>query len=168
MIRKIANGITWVLVAVMLGFAALVLGPRAAGMQTYAVLTGSMEPTIPTGSLVYVQQVGAGELAVGDVITFRLQSGAVVTHRIQAIDAAGNFTTQGDANNAADMAAVTAPQVLGRVRFHIPCLGAVCELIKTPAGILAVTAVLILLLLAVFLPEILAEDGKKHTAEHAK
>ena len=160
-LRKIWNGIVWCLIVIMLTFAALLLIPRAAGMRLYAVRTGSMEPAIPTGSLVVLKPTGGETLAPGQVITFREADGSVVTHRIVSIDAAGSITTQGDANNTPDLATTTAANVIGRVVFHIPAVGTVCEWVETRNGILTITAVLILLLLAVFLPEIFAADGKK-------
>lgn len=165
--RKILNLVTWLIVACMLVFAAALLVPRAMGLGAYAVLTGSMQPTISTGSLVYTEPTQAGELAEGDVITFRLGSGTVVTHRIQTIDETGAITTKGDANNAADMGTITQAQVIGRVVFHLPYLGSLCQALKTRTGILTASGLLIVLILSVFLPEIAAcgrgsdKSGKK-------
>lgn len=162
--RKILNTVTWLVAAILLLFAGVLLLPRVAGMETYAVLTGSMQPAIGAGSLVYTQKVQSQALAVGDVITFQMASGTVVTHRIAAIDEGGNFTTKGDANNVVDMAPVAPSQVIGRVAFRLPALGTVCEVLKTRTGILTVSGVLIVLILSVFLPEIAACDkssGKK-------
>lgn len=158
--RKILNIVTWLAVATLLLFAGALLLPRVAGLETYAVLTGSMQPAIGTGSLVYTEKVQGQQLAVGDIITFQMESGAVVTHRIAAIDEGGNFTTKGDANNVTDMAPVTPSQVIGRVKFHLPALGTVCEALKTRPGILAAVGVLIVLILSIFLPEIAACDKK--------
>jgi signal peptidase len=119
-----------------------------------------MQPAIPAGALVYTEQVQAGQLKQGDVITFRQGSGAVVTHRIVSIDEEGNITTKGDANNVEDQATITAAQVIGRVKFHLPVLGALCEWFKTRTGILTVTGVLIVLILSVFLPEIFSHNGR--------
>jgi len=161
LVRKILNGITALIVTCMLLFAASLLLPRVAGYGTYAVLTGSMQPQIPQGSVVYTEKVQPGELAEGDVITFRLHGGAVVTHRIDEIDADGDIITKGDANNVTDQGSITHSQVIGRVKFHLPYLGSVIAAIKTRNGILAVTGVLIVLILSVFLPEIAACDKDK-------
>lgn len=158
--RKILNIATWAVAATLLLFAGALLLPRAAGLETYAVLTGSMQPAISAGSLVYTEKVQRQELAVGDVVIFQMASGTVVTHRIAAIDKGGNFTTKGDANNVPDMAPVAPSQVIGRVKFHLPVLGTVCEALKTRTGILAASGVLIVLILSVFLPEIAACDKK--------
>ena len=75
------RSITTALVVVAVVFAFLISGIRLFGFQVYGVLTGSMEPTYPTGSLIYVQQVDYNDLKLRDVITF--SSGkSIVTHRI--------------------------------------------------------------------------------------
>ncbi len=44
--------------------------PRVLGVQPYAIVSGSMEPAYPTGSLVYAQPVAGEDLQVGDVAAF--------------------------------------------------------------------------------------------------
>ena len=72
--------------------------PRLLGVQEYNVISGSMEPEIPVGSLVYVKSVAFNELSEQDVIAF--EAGAsIVTHRIVSIDSGNQLiTTKGDAN----------------------------------------------------------------------
>ncbi|RYJ02767.1 MAG: signal peptidase I, partial [Actinomycetales bacterium] len=66
----------WVL---LLGFVAMlvvsVLVPRLAGATPYTVLTGSMRPTMPPGTLVVAKPVDPEALEVGDVVTVQLRSG---------------------------------------------------------------------------------------------
>jgi signal peptidase I len=50
--------------------AGLMLVPTILGYQRYVLVSGSMTPAIPTGSIVYDEVVPVSELAVGDVITF--------------------------------------------------------------------------------------------------
>ncbi len=79
--------ITWV---VVLAAAALVLAlivvPLLGGARPYTVLTSSMEPTYPPGTLVVVRTTDASRLPVGTVVTYQLESGQpdVVTHRVVA------------------------------------------------------------------------------------
>ena len=54
--RKILNIVTWLAVVTLLLFAGALLLPRVAGLETYAVLTGSMQPAIGAGSLVYTEK----------------------------------------------------------------------------------------------------------------
>ncbi len=97
--------------------------PKLLGFTPYQILTGSMEPAIPTHSVVYVKACKPERLRVGDVITYRLgsESALVQTHRIAAIDQdQALLTTKGDANQSVDQTRVKAENVLGRVEFHIP------------------------------------------------
>src|SRR5689334_10903026 len=60
------------------------------GVNFYAITSGSMEPTIKTGSLIYSGKFKPDELKKGDIITFKIvkdKAELVVTHRIVKIDA---------------------------------------------------------------------------------
>ncbi len=118
--------------------------PRFMGLQEYNVISGSMEPQIPVGSLVYVKASDFNNLSTGDVIAF--EAGAsVVTHRIVSIDASNLLiTTKGDANNAADFMPVAYTNVLGRVVFHIPLLGVIAAALTETAGKIIAFIILIL------------------------
>ena len=93
---SIVTGVVLVLAALML---VAFVGVRLFGLTPYAVLSGSMEPEYPTGSLIYVRDVDPADVAVGDAITFELESGTLVTHEVYEIDSdARAFRTQGIAN----------------------------------------------------------------------
>ena len=84
--------------------------PKLFGAQIFSVLTGSMEPVYPVGSVIYVQEVLPEEVAVGDAITYLLGEGAgyVMTHRvIGVLDAEQALVMQGDANDVGDDGAVS-------------------------------------------------------------
>jgi signal peptidase len=118
---------------VILGLAAIisiaVLVPRIAGATPYVILTGSMRPTLPPGTLVVVKPVDVTALRVGDVVTYQLESGepAVVTHRVTGIATnlrgETRFITQGDANNAADPDPILPVQIKGKLWYSAPYLG---------------------------------------------
>lgn len=94
----------------------------ASGIRCYAVLTGSMEPELPVGSLLVVVPMSFDELKIGQDITYKT-TGGTVTHRIVSIDgAARTVTTQGLANNVADTP-VQAENIVGRVQLCLPWLG---------------------------------------------
>lgn len=118
-----------VILAAVLVVAVAVLIPRIGGATPYTVLTGSMRPHYPPGTLVVAKPVQATKLRIGDVVTYQLHSGepTVVTHRIVAIrqGAQGDlqFQTKGDANNVADEAWVMPVQVRGRLWYAVPWLG---------------------------------------------
>ncbi|MCR6491870.1 signal peptidase I [Cellulomonas sp. P24] len=124
------------LVAVVLGLAVGAAVAWHDGYRIYAVRTGSMTPTYPTGALVLDAPASSGAPAVGDVITFRVGSG-LVTHRVQAVSAAG-YTTKGDANPTPDAWTITRSHVVGRVVAGTPDLGYVLVFFHQPTGALTV------------------------------
>ena len=120
----------WTLLLAMLAVLIVtILVPAVVGAERYTVLTGSMTPTYPPGTLIVVEPVERRELGVGMPITYQLRPGepAVVTHRIIAAsqNARGvrSYITQGDANDVPDDAPVVYEQIRGRVWYGIPYLG---------------------------------------------
>ena len=120
-LKKIWNLVSWVLVAAVVVLAVLLAGVRLVGLTPYAVLSGSMEPTYPVGSMIYVKAADPADVKVGDPITFYLSEGLIATHRVVSIDEAG-FHTKGDANNAEDGTPVARENLIGRPQFHSPGL----------------------------------------------
>lgn len=123
--------------------------PKLLGIQTYNVISGSMEPSISVGSIVYVKNAEFDTLAEGDVIAF--ESGAsVVTHRITSIDSQSKLiTTKGDANNNEDFVPVAYVNVIGKVVAHVPFLGYIASWLSEITGkIVAVMLLIIGLLLS--------------------
>lgn len=118
-----------VIVAALAVIAAAVVIPRIAGATPYTVLTGSMQPAYPPGTLVVVKPVNTDTLSVGDVVTVQLESGqdTVVTHRIDAIqhrlDGEIQFITKGDANETADTEPRLPVQIRGEVWYSVPYVG---------------------------------------------
>lgn len=132
--KRLLNFTAWGLAGlVIVLLAVMIVIPRLTGWIPLSVLSGSMEPTIPTGSMVVVAPIEGEEdlaaLSTGDVITFmpRPDDPTLVTHRVisQGVRTDGStvFTTQGDANGAPDRAPVEAQQVRGVVRYHVPYAG---------------------------------------------
>lgn len=123
--------------------------PKLLGIQTYNVISGSMESSISVGSIVYVKNAEFDELAEGDVIAF--ESGAsVVTHRITSIDSQSKLiTTKGDANDTEDFVPVAYVNVIGRVVAHVPFLGYLASWLSEITGkVIAVMLLIIGLLLS--------------------
>lgn len=170
--RKIWNSITTVLVALIALLAILLVGVRVVGLELYIVLSGSMEPTYPTGSVLYVKEVAPYTLAEGDVITFRLDEDTIATHRIVEVthDEIGAlaFRTKGDANDVEDAALVPGTSVVGSPVFHIPELGYLVAFIQEPPGTyLAIVAAAVVLLM-LFVPDLLFEDKEEEAKKAEK
>lgn len=117
------------LVAVVAIAVMSIVVPRAVGGTTLAVLSGSMEPNYPPGTLIVIRPVEPEEISIGDVITYQLESGkpAVATHRVMEIgfraDGERQFITQGDNNPVPDADPVREIQVRGKLWYAIPYLG---------------------------------------------
>ena len=79
--------------------------------------SGSMEPTLPTGSRILIHEQSSYD--VGDIITFRADGGKVVTHRLVEFGENGTLVTKGDANPTPDVwdEPLTESQVMGKVVY---------------------------------------------------
>jgi signal peptidase len=118
--------------ALVVGFAALMLLAPAFGYQRYVITGGSMTGSIDKGSVVFDKVVPVAQLRAGDVITFTPPPSSGVhhrvTHRITFIshDPGGRpvFHTKGDANRAPDPWKFTLNQsTQPRASFHVPYVG---------------------------------------------
>lgn len=161
--KKIWNIVSGILVALVVLLAVLLVGVRLVGLQPYTVLSGSMEPTYPVGSLIYVKEVDPQDVEVGQPITFVLNEDLVVaTHRVIEIDEENQrFYTKGDANDAADGEPVHFKNLIGIPIFSIPYLGYLAAYIQQPPGLYLCIAAGALLLLLVFLPDLIRLFKKK-------
>lgn len=131
-IKKTVRTIDNIIIAGILLLALALMLPRLFGYDIRAVETGSMEPTIPTGSICYVNtKIDPAQLRKGDIIAFTLPQGMNVTHRVISINADGSFVTKGDANENADAGYIAQEQVLGKTQFHIPHIGALLNRFNT-------------------------------------
>src|SRR5690554_3168399 len=119
----------------LLGVLVIVV-PAATGSTPMTVLTSSMEPTYPPGTLIIVKPIDEQDIRIGDPITYQIESGkdAVVTHRVIAVtsssDGTRSFTTQGDNNDVADAASVLPVQVRGKVWYSVPWIGYVNTMVN--------------------------------------
>ncbi|WP_299058024.1 signal peptidase I [uncultured Nocardioides sp.] len=126
-----ALGVSLLLLAGIVVVVAVVV-PRVTGSTPYTVLTGSMTPELPVGTLVVVRPVAPADIEIGTVLTYQLRSGEpeVVTHRVIGTrrgDDGRVFLTQGDANPVPDAAPVLEQQVRGEVWYAVPWLGYVSQ-----------------------------------------
>ena len=113
---------------VVLGLVAITIGPRFLPYQALLVRSGSMSPTIPTGSIVFYTKIPSARVKVGDIIVFSKPGDSTekVTHRVYGIghSATGEyFTTKGDANGTPDDWRVPAVGTGWIARFHVPVIG---------------------------------------------
>lgn len=153
--KKLFNILITITVVIFMAAAALLVISSfdipGVPLDARAVLTGSMEPALPTGSIVFVYP--KAEYREGDIITFkRLESSLEIpiTHRIvevQAVDGQTSYVTKGDDNEWADTNPVLKEEVYGKVVWHLPYLGRLLDLAKTPWGfavLIIVPAILVI------------------------
>lgn len=157
---RICSALAALLLLAVLACALPLTVPKLFGYQIYSILTPSMTPALPVGCAVYVQGCDPAALKAGDVVTYSLGTGSVLTetHRVVSNDVdSGKLTTKGDANAGNDAAPVLYSQVLGVVRFSVPCLGAAAMALRSPGGI----AVCVVIFALAFLLWTLADKFKK-------
>lgn len=142
-ILKIHRSI-FIVIGVIIAVALLSL---ATGLRLCTVQSGSMEPTIPTYSVCLVTtRVSYDDLSVGDIVVYtRASDGEQIVHRVVDITDTGAIT-RGDANRNDDGVSVTADNLYARYIAHIPYLGHVYNLVRSPIGIAMIAALVIALI----------------------
>lgn len=88
--------------------------------RIYCIMSGSMEPSISTGSLILVDT--SAELYAEDIVTFKQQD-TIITHRIVEQINAQKYITKGDANETYDPMPLYKAQIIGKVIIVIPFIG---------------------------------------------
>lgn len=90
-------------------------------IKPVVVVSGSMEPEIPVGSLVFIDQRDQS-VDPGDVIAYRVGD-TMIVHRVVDQNNDGTYITKGDSNDTADPASVTKQQIVGKEIFCVPKAG---------------------------------------------
>ncbi|HLZ36529.1 MAG TPA: signal peptidase I [Mycobacteriales bacterium] len=140
--RVVRLGVTIGLVVGVVGVAALAALQQWAGWRVQTIVSGSMEPGMPIGAVAISRPIRAADVRVDDVVTFVAPDGtegneddpfapapgAMVTHRVVAIEGAGTslrLQTKGDANEDDDPWLVSARDLRGDVVGVVPVVGRV-------------------------------------------
>lgn len=129
-LRAIGTGLSAGLLALVVALAVIVIiVPHLTGSTNLTVLTGSMEPKLPPGTLLVVKPKPIDDIRVGDVVTYEPNpddAKTVISHRVISIaestDGSRIFTVKGDANNTPD-APVHSEQVVAVLWYAVPYLG---------------------------------------------
>ena len=129
----------------ILGLGFVFLAPFLFGVQYIIVLSGSMTPVMPVGSVIVVKQIDTADVLPGDIITYyhpnnRDGLDVLVTHRVIELaaleDGTPAFQTKGDANEEPDDYLVTAANVQGKGLVVVPGVGLTRDFIRSLAGYL--------------------------------
>ncbi|MFD2924034.1 signal peptidase I SipW [Halobacillus naozhouensis] len=174
--KVISSLITFLMIGVMICLAIVVISSKASGgeptlfgYQFKTVLSGSMEPTFETGSIIAIKPSNEGmTYEKGDVITFFAEDDKVITHRIidtKQVDGNVTYVTKGDHNESADVNPVLGKNVIGEyVGFTIPYAGYLLNYASSKAGaalLLIVPGVILFLYSIVSMFQAIREiDGK--------
>ena len=124
--------------------------PKVIGVNVYEVVTSSMAPELPVGSVVYVQTCKADEVKVGDIISFYVGTDEenIISHRVVEInvDEQGDFffITKGDANSDIDSMQVDVKHFVGKVKFKINNISWLVRLFDTSTGIIILIGLIII------------------------
>jgi len=134
------------------------------GIVPYIVLSGSMEPSIETGSLCFVNiHSDFSQLKEKEVIAFRLNNGTLVTHRIVEVHDS-YVKTKGDNNKNIDGTDITPNNYVGKNIFWIPKVGYVVKGFQSFRGKIVLASCIILL----FISGMLFGEDKKNKRKEIK
>lgn len=121
------------------------------GIEPFVVESGSMEPTIQTGSLSFVNKhINYDNIEENDIIAFKVSTGDRVTHRVIKITDQG-FETKGDNNEKTDGILTVRSNYIGKNVFSIPKLGYLVKTLQTTIGRIVFLTFIIVILLSGFL-----------------
>src|SRR5260221_2790067 len=132
--RFLEIGISTIMVTIVSMVAFLLITSKVPlfGIRTFTVVTGSMQPTVSVGSIIFTKTMNTYH--VGDVIAFQ-KGDVTISHRIVTAKN-GIYTTKGDANNTPDSTPVTMHDVVGKTIAFLPAIGKFAYFLKTLPGFL--------------------------------
>lgn len=120
MVKFIKNIILKLIYAIVFTYI-LVFVPVIIGYKPLVVLSGSMEPILKVGGILYYQKINIEDYKKGDILVYATKD-HIISHRIVDI-ASDGFITKGDNNKVLD-SKVNLNQVLGKgTNFSIPYIG---------------------------------------------
>ena len=143
-LKKINDIVISIETVVLIAVVVLNVFPWFINMEHYVVLSGSMEPEIHTGAMVYVDKnVTVENIETGDVIAFKTNT-VLVTHRVEKKDDKNKvFITKGDANENVDFAPVPYGMYVGKTLFSIPYFGYIMKYVHSLTGVVILITVAI-------------------------
>ena len=153
--------------------------PKVIGVNVYEVVTSSMAPELPVGSVVYVQTCKADEVKVGDIISFYVGTDEenIISHRVVEInvDEQGTFffTTKGDANSDIDSVPIDIKHLVGKVKFKINNVSWLVRLFDTSTGIIILIGLILISLCLIFASDLIkkkvsSESNNSSNSENTK
>ena len=154
-LQSIGKAASLGLVTVLAVLVGLAVVPGVIGYHPVVVLSGSMVPTLNVGDVAVTRAAAPAELKIGDVVTFRANSG-FITHRIIDIEESPDgrlLRTQGDANATPDTELIPASAVVAKLSYRIPRIGFIMNFADTEMGMISLIAGPVVLLLLMWARE---------------
>ena len=140
-IKRIINVFTTLII--IIGGLFLIL--YMCGIVPYVVLSGSMEPTIETGSLCFINKhADFKNIKEKDIIAFKHNDGTLVTHRAVKVTKTG-IKTKGDNNKDIDSNIVEKRNFVGKNIFWIPKIGYIIKKFQSTKGVIILITCVVLL-----------------------
>jgi len=163
---KIIKGIINVLTTLIIVIGGIFLILYACGIVPYVVLSGSMEPTIKTGSLCFInKRANFEDIKEKDIIAYKMDDGTLVTHR--TVNKKENeIQTKGDNNNNTDNVKINKGNFVGKNVFWIPKIGYVIVALQSTRGKIVILTFILLLFVFGFFFDDKKEKNKKENKEN--
>lgn len=144
---KVISATGILLLVAVIALCSLLVVPGFFGYHMYHVVSGSMEPAISVGSLIYVKEEAPEEIKEEEIIAFYSdQEGTgIITHRVVKNNVvSGTFTTKGDANAGEDPMPTAYDNLIGKVVLAVPGMGGVMTVMTSFYGKIAAACVIAL------------------------
>lgn len=121
MLNKIKEIIIKILYLLILLYL-IIFVPIFWGYKPLVVISGSMEPILKVGGILYYENYDINDFKKGDILVYKTKK-HIVSHRV--VKRVNNgFITKGDANKTIDRKVVKSTQILGKgTNFSIPYIG---------------------------------------------
>lgn len=124
--------------------------PRFGSISIFNIVSESMEPTINVNDLIVIKKCDESEIQKGDIITYKKEDGAIVTHRIIRINkenGENSYTTKGDNNEVEDDEKIKHSQVHGKYLFKISGVGKFAQALQENNGLITVALIIIIFII---------------------
>lgn len=147
--KSFCNVVSSLATILILLIAIFLINTKIMGLNQFTVLSGSMEPSIHIGSLLFVAPVEPSEISDGTIITYAMSETTVVTHRVTDVvelpedPGVLRFQTKGDANEFADASLVHEKNVIGVPKFVVPYAGFLANYLQNNTRVLSIIFILI-------------------------
>ena len=141
MFIKIKNFLFHILYIFILIYLAIFI-PSFWGYKPLVVISGSMEPTLKVGGLLYYEKININEFDRGDILVYQTKE-HIISHRI-VDEKDNNFITKGDSNNTIDSYKINNAQILGKgTNWSIPYLGYYADFIYSHKFLLFISVAIV-------------------------